>query len=125
MKYQKAPSEAQIETLLQLLRIAMKNGNDFFVMADLETAALNAGSGKMDLLEFMVSCMLANGETAELLVNVVMNFLSNKILQDVCGNCNKSDSCQKKEANCDPEHLFADIKTQVEMALKLTKIGKN
>ena len=94
-------------------------------MADLDSCALNAGSGKMKLLEFMVNCMMANKETAEFLINVVMNYISNRVLQDVCGNCDKSAACKKKEANCDPENLFDDIKTQLEMALKLTKAGMN
>ncbi len=125
MKYQKEPSQAQNESMLQALRCAMQHGNNFFVMADLNNNALTAGSSRMPLVEFMVNCMMADSETAELLLNAVMNFISNKILQDVCGNCDKSENCHKKQNHCDPENLFGDIKSQLEVAMKLMKFGKN
>ena len=125
MRYQKEPSQAQIESMLQALRCAMQHGNSFFVMADLNNNALTAGSSRMSLVEFMVNCMMADGETAELLLNAVMNYISNTILQDVCGKCDKSEVCGKKQSSCDPENLFGDIKSQLEVAMKLMKFGKN
>lgn len=125
MKYQKEPTADQIKTLLDALRFAMKNGNDFMVIADLGENGVSAGSGRMSLVEFLVNCMMANGETAELFINVVMNFLSNKILQDVCGNCDKSEACRKKQSSCDPENLYSDIQAQLELALKRTKSSMN
>ena len=95
------------------------------VMADIGPQALSAGSGRLSLVEFMVTCMIADQQTAELLINVVMNFISNKILNDMCGKCDKEDTCEKRENNCDPETLYSDIKAQLELALKLTKSGMN
>ncbi len=125
MKYQKAPSDAQINSLLQALRIAMKNKNEFFVMADLNPHALTAGSAKLDLLAFMVKCMSANDEIAELLINVVTNFIANKILNDLCSHCDKADSCEKQKTKCNPENLYSDITSHLEAAIKLTKPGLN
>ena len=106
MRYQKEPSDAQIEALLQALRVAMKNKNQFFVMADLKPHALSAGSSKIDLIEFMVRCMAANEEVSEFLINVVMNYMANKILNDLCGQCEKIDSCHKKANHPDQRQLL-------------------
>lgn len=125
MRYQKEPTAAQTESMMQALRFAMKNGNEFMIMADIGPNALTAGSGRLSLVEFMVKCMIADQQTAELFINVVMNFMSNKILNELCGNCDKADICEKRENNCDPETLYSDIQAQLELALKLTKSGMN
>ena len=125
MRYQKNPTEAQIEDLIKALRFALKNGNEFLVIADLGHHAFNAGSGKLSLVEFIVRCMMADGRTAELFINVVMNYMSNRIMQDLCDKCDKASSCKEREDHCDPENLYSDLKAQLELALKLTKSGMN
>ncbi len=94
-------------------------------MLDLGPNALSVGSGKTQLIEFLVNCMMSSQETADVFLNAVMNYISNRILQDVCDGCDKSKTCEKKESNCDPENLYDEIKSQLEMAMKLTKVGKN
>lgn len=125
MRFQENPSKEQSETLLEALKYALESGNEFMVIADLGETALHAGSGKESLLEFVVNCMMSNEETAQLIMNCAMNFLSNKIMQDVCANCEKAEACRKKDKACDPEEVFNMIKTDLAAAIKLTKSGLN
>lgn len=125
MRYQKEPSKEQTETLLDALRYALESGNEFMVIADLGEAAIHAGSGRESLLEFVVSCMMANDETAQLILNCAMNFMANKIMHDVCDKCEKAEACGKKQKMCDPEEVFNLIKTDLEKALNFTKSGLN
>lgn len=125
MKYESHFEPGQIEMLTNALRCAMQSNRPLFVMMDLGENAISVGSGKKSLVEFVVNCMMSSPETADLLINVVMNYISNRILQDVCGNCDKSEACGKKQSSCDPENLYGDIKSQLEVAMKLMKIGKN
>ena len=125
MKFQEKPSKEQSETLLEALRYALESGNEFMVIADLGETALHAGSGKESLLEFVVGCMMSNDETAQLIMNCAMNFIANKIMQDVCGKCEKAETCTKKKKMCNPEEVFDMIKTDLAEAIKLTKSGLN
>ena len=125
MRFQENPSKEQSETLLEALRYALESGNEFMVIADLGETAVHAGSGRESLLEFVVGCMMANEETAQLIMNCAMNFMANKILNDVCGNCEKAEACKKKDKACNPEEVFNIIKTDIEKVLKMTKAGLN
>ena len=125
MKYQKNPSKEQSETLLEALRYALESGNEFMVIADLGESAVHAGSGHESLLEFVVSCMMANEETAQLILNCAMNFMANKIMHDVCDKCEKAETCGKKKKMCNPEEVFDMIKNDLQEAIKLTKSGLN
>lgn len=125
MEYKLNPNAAQKTELLKALKAVLDKGNDFAIMLDLDTHALMAGSDRMRLVEFLATCMLVDEDTAQLLMNAVLNYILNKLNVEGCDSCPAREGCdgvkKAKQRECGDEALVHTLKK----LLSQMRVAKN
>lgn len=110
MNTQKKVTQQEIEVLLRFLKKAIQGNLAFVVMAEGRGNAMTAGSGKKELIPFLVGCMMSNPETADLIMNTALNFIREKMSEEVCGDCEKKGECRRIKEMCDTPDLMKKMK---------------
>jgi hypothetical protein len=121
----KKPSKKEIELLTNSLRTAIEADREFIVIAELKDNALSAGSGRKTLIPFLVGCMMANRETADLVMNAAVNYVRAKIEDGLCKDCPGKDDCERLEDLCDMAKTDSTLKKELELLESLMQPGKN
>lgn len=121
----KKPTKAEIDFLLKQIKEAIENGRNFFIMAEMRDNAMGAGSGRKDLIPFVVSCMMANKGTADLILNAAINYVRTKVQDELCKDCPGKKDCEKLEEICDEAKVDTSLKKELDLLQSLMKPGKN
>jgi hypothetical protein len=121
----KRPNANEVDLILNELRKALEAGRAFLVMAEMPGNAMAAGSGRKKLVPFMVGCMMANEYTADLIMNAAMNFIREKIEDEVCNDCDKINECTKIAEMCATAVKDLGLKKEFPLFEKMQKPCKN
>ena len=121
----KTPSKQDIDLIVYSLRKAIESGHQFMVIADLGGNALTAGSTHKKLIPFLVGCMMANNETADLVMNAAVNFIRAKIEDGLCKDCPGKGECKRLEDLCDEAKNQPTFKKELDLLESLLQPGKN
>ena len=118
MHYKKTPNAAATAELLKAVKTVVDNGNDYLVLLDMDDRAFAAGSARMPLVAFMAKCMLSDQETAQLFMNVVLNYILNKLNIEGCEDCPVYNDCKganaAKKSECEDEALAGTLKKLID-----------
>ena len=86
---------------------------------------MTAGSGKENLLPFIVGTMMSNPQTADLIMNAALNFIREKMSDEMCSDCEKKADCKRISEVCDTPDLIKKMKEGLSDFENMIKSSKN